>query len=375
MSNELFKTTFKALTNHEPFPWQIELFEEWFVKGKFPQSCNLPTGLGKTSVITIWLIALMRHPDKMPRRLVYVVNRRTVVDQTTNEVERIRENLLKLEDRPEHVRQLSISTLRGQFADNHEWSADPSLPAVICGTVDMIGSRLLFTGYGLGFKTKPLHAGFLGQDVLLVHDEAHLEPAFQALVVSIEKEQERERKRSNQMPWPNLRVMELTATSREDRGDRRKEESFGLTHVEKKPPDVIPDPPTEPIHHVWHRQTAKKTLRLHENRDEEKLADKSAELALEHKDSGRAVLVFVQKLEDVEKVTKKLPKESTLQLTGTLRGLERDALVNHPIFQRFLPESNRSEDVTPALGTVYLVCTSAGEVGVNISADHMVLDS
>ena len=28
------------------------------------------------------------RPDKMPRRLVYVVNRRTVVDQTTDEVEK-----------------------------------------------------------------------------------------------------------------------------------------------------------------------------------------------------------------------------------------------------------------------------------------------
>ena len=93
MSDATFKTRFKALTSNEPFPWQIELFEEWFVKGKFPQSCNLPTGLGKTSVIAIWLIALMNHPDKMPRRLVYVVNRRTVVDQTTDEVEKLRENL------------------------------------------------------------------------------------------------------------------------------------------------------------------------------------------------------------------------------------------------------------------------------------------
>jgi CRISPR-associated endonuclease/helicase Cas3 len=374
MSSETFKTTFKLLTDHEPFPWQIQLFEEWFANGKFPQSCNLPTGLGKTSVIAIWLIALMDHPDKMPRRLVYVVNRRTVVDQTTDEVEKLRENLMKLENRPEHVRQLAISTLRGQFADNHEWSADPSLPAVICGTVDIIGSRLLFSGYGIGFKTKPLHAGFLGQDVLLVHDEAHLEPAFQALVVAVEKEQERERERANHMPWPNLRVMELTATSRGDEGDGQKKESFGLTDVEKKPPDVNPDPPTKPIHHVWRRQKAKKAVHLHENENEEKLADEIAGLALKHKASGDTVLVFVQKVEDVEKIIKKLPKESTLQLTGTLRGLQRDGLVNDPIFQRFLPESNRNKDVTSTPGTVYLVCTSAGEVGVNISADHMVCD-
>src|SRR5437899_6805397 len=93
MYDDTFKTRFEALTGHAPFPWQINLYEEWFAKGAFPRSCNLPTGLGKTSVVAIWLIALATHPGKIPRRLVYVVNRRTVVDQTTEEVEKYRCNL------------------------------------------------------------------------------------------------------------------------------------------------------------------------------------------------------------------------------------------------------------------------------------------
>jgi CRISPR-associated endonuclease/helicase Cas3 len=48
--------------------------------------------------------------------------------------------------------------------------------------------------------------------------------------------------------------------------------------------------------------------------------------------------------------------------------------VDHPIFQRFLPAENRDEKISPEPGTVFLVCTSAGEVGVNISADHMACD-
>ena len=59
---------------------------ERFVSDDIPSStCALPTGLGKTSVIAIWLIALANHSGKVPRRLVYVVNRRTVVDQATDE--------------------------------------------------------------------------------------------------------------------------------------------------------------------------------------------------------------------------------------------------------------------------------------------------
>jgi CRISPR-associated endonuclease/helicase Cas3 len=81
--NEIdFADTFEALTGNAPFPWQEALYE-CFTVGPIPSSCNLPTGLGKTSVIPIWLIALANHPEKVPRRLVYVVNRRTVVDQAT----------------------------------------------------------------------------------------------------------------------------------------------------------------------------------------------------------------------------------------------------------------------------------------------------
>ncbi len=57
-SRFVFDKAFEALTGHRPFPWQQRLFDDWFAKGKVPPSCNLPTGLGKTNVITIWLIAL-----------------------------------------------------------------------------------------------------------------------------------------------------------------------------------------------------------------------------------------------------------------------------------------------------------------------------
>jgi CRISPR-associated endonuclease/helicase Cas3 len=86
-----FAEAFRAVTGYTPFPWQEALFGR-FSKGEIPPLCNLPTGLGKTNVIAVWLIALARGA-RVPRRLVYVVNRRTVVDQTTAEVKNLRENL------------------------------------------------------------------------------------------------------------------------------------------------------------------------------------------------------------------------------------------------------------------------------------------
>jgi CRISPR-associated endonuclease/helicase Cas3 len=333
-----------------------------FLAGDFPASCSLPTGLGKTSIIHIWLLALARAPHTVPRRLVYVVNRRTVVDQSTDEVRKVRARIGQMPELLERLRQLcaaprgggiplAISTLRGQLADNREWSADPARPAIIVGTVDMIGSRLLFSGYACGFKSRPLHAGLLGQDVLLVHDEAHLEPAFQGLLTAIGTEQRRCRE------FRPLRVMELTAMAHGG------QDQFRLTTADGDAEEVR------------RRIRATKRLTLHPVADQRKTAERVVDLALQHAGSGQAVLVLLSKLDDVARVADRLGKKYPAgRLTGTLRGYERDRLCSeNEIFRRLLPRHER-EGRTVIEGTVYLVCTSAGEVGVNISADHLVCD-
>jgi CRISPR-associated endonuclease/helicase Cas3 len=265
MDETTFGAAFEILTGNPPFPWQWKLYAEWFSleSSRTPAGCP-PAGrdIGRR-----YLASRASRPPRraVPRRLVYVVNRRTVVDQTTNEAERLREKASAAS-----VLTPAISTLRGQFADNREWSADPSRPAIIVGTVDMIGSRLLFSGYGVGFKGKPLHAGFLGQDALLVHDEAHLEPAFQELLLAIQKEQQRCKE------FCTFRVMELSATPRGGG------EVLTLSDDDRAEAEVKK------------RIDAKKTIHLHENKDEKKLAEEIADLALKHKESGRAVLVFVR---------------------------------------------------------------------------------
>lgn len=351
-----FDAKFEALTGHAPFPWQCELFER-LTTDRIPAQCDLPTGLGKTSVIAVWLLALAQRPS-LPRRLVYVVNRRTVVDQSTSEAERIRENLQdeRLQSTRDALsrlgvlsleRPLAISTLRGEFADNAEWRHDPTRASVVVGTVDMVGSRLLFSGYGCGFKTRPLHAGFLGHDALLIHDEAHLEPAFQKLLEAVVQEQSRS---GDSRP---LRVMALSATSRSiDAGDR-----LGLSEADEKHPVVR------------RRLHAKKGIALHRCPAKE-LSERAADLA---KQKNGAVLIFLRTVENVQRCVARLGKANVAVLTGTVRGFERDALARkNPVFARFLPTP--PSDVQPTAGTVFLVATSAGEVGVDISADHLITD-
>jgi beta-phosphoglucomutase-like phosphatase (HAD superfamily) len=75
-------------------------------------------------------------------------------------------------------------------------------------------------------------------------------------------------------------------------------------------------------------------------------------------------------VEAVEKVAEKLRKVKpglVETLTGTMRGKERDALVVRPVFQRFLRNVGQDGE------TVYLICTSAGEVGVN-KPDRRIFD-
>src|SRR6185437_8080802 len=88
-----FRSAFESIYGNLPFPWQERLFER-FCRGNIPVALDLPTGLGKTSVMAIWLLARTwagsENRERIPRRLVYVVDRRAVVDQATTEAEKLR---------------------------------------------------------------------------------------------------------------------------------------------------------------------------------------------------------------------------------------------------------------------------------------------
>lgn len=385
-----FEACFVALTGHRPMRWQRRLFER-LVDNDLPQTCDIPTGLGKTSVIPIWLIALAlqnRESCKLllPRRLLYIINRRTVVDQATQVVETMRLRLQnpKGEGWVDHQKTLialgeklqalacrtnrevlGISTLRGELADNEEWKEDPARPAIVVGTIDMIGSKLLFSGYGDGRYGRAHHAGLVGQDVLIVHDEAHLTPAFSDLLRAVAEEQNRECQRADGQSTivRPARVIELSATSRESRGT-----SFTL------------EPEDEREQIVQERLVASKRLYVH-SVSPDKVTEKILKLAITHEGARSKVLIYVRSPEQAQKIASSLVKtlgtggnERVGTLTGTIRGHERDQLMRQP------PESTASciirhfLDGTVPERSVYLISTAAGEVGIDLDADHMVCD-
>src|SRR5690606_22150307 len=106
---------------------------------------------------------------------------------------------------------------------------DPCEPTVVLSTVDQIGSRLLFRGYGVRDQARPMHAGLFGFDTLLLLDEAHIAQPFLQTLEGIVREQARAPSRWREGPRP-LQCVQLTATpgpqadfslDQEDRQDKR----------------------------------------------------------------------------------------------------------------------------------------------------------
>ena len=379
-----FNDAFKRLSGHGPFPWQRRLFH-LLCNGCVPPAVDIPTGLGKTAVMACWLLA-RANGAALPRRLVYVVDRRVVVDQATEFAEDLRG---RLDDFPELREKLSlggrslpISTLRGQHLDNKEWLEDPVATSIVVGTVDMIGSRLLFSGYGVSRKMRPNAAGLLGCDSLVVLDEAHLSRPFEHLLSAIERERRVSDNRQTEssaterdeavaglgLP-PPFRLLPLSAT-------------LGSVKDASPPFQLSDEDKLDAT--VNRRLNAPKALRVTNlvegtNLDDA-LADAAWDLYLEESATHKvpvSLVVYCNSREIAEKVTNKLkaklkddaPDAKTILFTGGRRVRERQRAADE------LQECGLvSSSTTAPQNSVFLVATSAGEVGVDLDADHMVCD-
>ena len=359
-----------------PFNWQMRLLHR-FMDGDLPSAVDVPTGLGKTAVMALWLIARAADAD-VPRKLVYVVDRRAVVDQASRFAALLRENMPSELAEGLHLKDaLPISTLRGGFADNRKWLEDPSKPAIIVGTIDMVGSRLLFEGYGVSRRMRPYHAGLLGVDTLFVLDEAHLCPPFEALLRQIEECRDSkfgpsgtEAQQAHFVPC--FRLMSLSATGR-DVASTARHTDHGVFRLED-------EDQAEPI--VRQRLKASKRMALIEHSADGNLPEELATRALHlgYREAPQRVLVYCDKRKDAVAVKTKIDKEIKARkkdsgafgeselLVGERRICEREALEGWLDKQGFFGSS------TPPDAPTFLIATSAGEVGVDLDADHMVCD-
>ena len=168
--------------------------------GLWPDSVDLPTGSGKTALLDIAVFALAARPDVMPRRVVLVINRRTVVDQAYEHVVKIQAALAESDDASVqrvagHLNRVCGDApingvrLRGGVHYPLSWADRPDTAWITVSTVDQFGSRLLFRAYGVGPKMKPVQAGLAGSDCLVILDEAHLEQPLAATLRQVRESQ------------------------------------------------------------------------------------------------------------------------------------------------------------------------------------------
>ena len=197
-----FPGFFQEVHGHEPFPWQSRLLRRVAETGEWPSVLDLPTGSGKTAAIDIAVFHLALEADcgearRAPVRIALVVDRRLVVDDAFARAQKLECALGEpkgpfTERAAQCLKTLSgdgppliARRLRGGIPREDDWARTPSQPTVLCSTVDQVGSRLLFRGYGVSNSMKPVHAGLIGSDCLILLDEAHLAEPFRQTLGSV----------------------------------------------------------------------------------------------------------------------------------------------------------------------------------------------
>jgi CRISPR-associated endonuclease/helicase Cas3 len=166
MTQPDFADWFQKITKHKsPRDWQMHLTTESECRNRL---IRIPTGLGKTEgVLAAWSHhCLNRKDSSWPRRLVWCLPMRVLVEQTEQVARQLTERM------PASHRPGVYLAMGGE--DGGNWFLQPERPAIIIGTQDMLLSRTLNRGYACPRARWPMEFGLLNQDALWVMDEVQL---------------------------------------------------------------------------------------------------------------------------------------------------------------------------------------------------------
>lgn len=157
-----------------PHEWQARLSADHELRSRV---IRIPTGYGKTlGVLGAWLHhGVERRDPAWPRRLVWVLPMRALVEQTESVVRDCLTALGMLwQPESDHAGKVGVHVLMGGADAGGDWNLHPEHPAVLIGTQDMLLSRALNRGYAAGRARWPMEFGLLNHDALWVLDEIQL---------------------------------------------------------------------------------------------------------------------------------------------------------------------------------------------------------
>lgn len=159
-----------------PYPYQRALAE-----GEWPETLVVPTGFGKTAaVILAWLWKVRSGDPDTPRRLVYCLPMRSLVEQTEQSVR----HWVKCIEADVIVAILIGGREHGPRIP--EWIMRPDQPAILIGTQDLLVSAALMRGYGVSRYRWPVDFALLNNGAFWVFDEVQLTGATLATSSQLE---------------------------------------------------------------------------------------------------------------------------------------------------------------------------------------------
>lgn len=391
--------------DRDPYRWHeraaMELADGTACQGgTIWQTLCAPTGAGKTTMIECFLFALActRGASLLPRRLFWVVDRRNVVDQVylhacevLDRLERApigglaAEALKRLEglaakttggeavqlrlwrgglageasldlaaEGSEHTdepRQQESPNLSAQLrAQRLRAPLSPCAAAIVCSTVDQVGSRMLFRGYGISRRSRPVEAALVATDSLIVLDEAHLSQPFHTTAAAVAAHR---RPHDADAPLRSMQVLAVTATP-----PRTDEEKDDGRHIFELSAEERHDPALE------RQMAARRPAALEKGRDPATTCAKAAQQCAE--DGAQVVGVVANTVAAARKIATTLKARSdTILIIGPSRPLDRAQLLD-----RIPPRDDRARFAHP----LFVVGTQTLEVGLDIDFDALVTE-
>ncbi len=360
-----FPAFFQAIHAHAPFPWQTRLAER-VCGGEWPAIIDLPTGSGKTACLDVAVFA-MALTQRGPRRVFFVVDRRVVVDGASERMHHIagmlqdaKSGVLKtVTDRLLAMGQgespLDTYVLRGGIYGDDSWVRSPLQPTLIASTVDQVGSRLLFRGYGVWDKQWPIHAALVANDSLILLDEAHCSRPFAETLQAVR----RYRGWSEEDLCSPFTVVEMTATpSAEGERFRLNQDDYRDETLRKR---------------LFAEKPAKLVVSKARLKDFGKLAEALVEEArgLAAEPGLRRVAVMVNRVKTAKLVWQALRKqgERAHLLIGRMRLIDRMRL---PVEVEAMLAGRTERD--PSQAVTHVVATQCLEVGADLDFDGLVTE-
>lgn len=375
-----FTEFFRELWGYDPFPWQCNLAHA-ICAGKWPQIIDLPTASGKTACLDVAVFALATQAGLLPserttgRRMFFVVDRRVIVDEAheraCNIARKLREsspgsvlhtvaNTLRRISGDSDAPPLDVAILRGGIYRDNRWVRSITQPTIITSTIDQVGSRLLFRGYGVSQAAQPLHAALIAHDSMLFLDEAHISRPFGQTLNAVQRYRD-----SSWAQAPVITpfaVVQMTATPDKTVGD-----VFHLSSADKEHPVLAARRKSKPVMLV-HAKKAKGAGSLDELT--KVLASQAEQLQSSNR---RTVAVIVNRITTARKVYDLLRGEQAdsrdVHLAiGRMRPLDRDDLT--------AAIQSRVSNPQPTAGDrpLFVVATQCLEVGADYDFDAMVCE-